>query len=652
MFAEQQTLIVVGNGMVGHALCQRLVAEKEKSPYSIIVIGEEPRTAYDRVRLTKYFETPDPEVLQLASRQWYEEQGIQLYTGDAVIEIDRDRSEVVCSSGARFSYDRLVLATGSRAWRPEIPGVDLDGVYLYRTLDDVDAIRNHALRAKSAAVIGGGLLGLEAAKALYDYGLEVHIVEVAPGLMPRQLDHDCGAFLKEKIEQLGCQVHLIKRSTEIVADGERRILHFASGESLSVDMVVVSAGIRPRTELAVEAELAIGRRGGVEVDDNLRTSDAKIFAIGECAEHRGTVYGLVGPGIAMATTLGDNLLGGCSQFVGADQSARLKLLDIDVTSIGAPLGDSPNILLIAATGEDYSRKILLQRGRAIGAFGVGPWSECERLRTVIDAGGRIWPWQQARFQRTGNVWGSDSSVQQWPAAAVICSCKNVTKAAIDLAVADGCASVAEVAQATGASTSCGSCQPLVKQILGSSEAVARVPGRNALLWASILTLLVMTLLLLLGAPAAADSVLSFRYQLSWLWRDDLIKQVTGYSLLAIMLASTLFTLRKRWPRMTWGEYGYWRAFHAIVGLTTLGGLWLHTGGQLGANLNLMLSMAFVLLAITGGMTGVAAALESQFTGDAAIWLRKYRPWINQLHIWILVPLGVFLLFHVTCVYYF
>ncbi|MCC9605082.1 FAD-dependent oxidoreductase [Blastopirellula sp. JC733] len=638
--------------MVSHALCQRLVAENGKSPYSITVIGEEPHAAYDRVRLTKYFETPDPETLQLASRQWYQDHGIQLHTGDAVVEVDRERREVACASGKKFSYDRLVLATGSRAWRPEVPGVELEGVYLYRTLNDVDAIRNHALRAKSAAVIGGGLLGLEAAKALHDYGLEVHIVEVAPGLMPRQLDHDCGAFLKEKIEQLGCHVHLIKRSTEIVADGEQRVLHFASGDSLTVDMVVISAGIRPRSELAAEAEITLGKRGGIEVDDCLRTSDPNIFAVGECAEHRGTIYGLVGPGIAMATTLGDNLLGGKSKFVGADQSARLKLLDIDVTSLGAPLGDSPNITLIAASGEDYSRKILLMGGKAIGAFGVGPWSECERLRTVIDAGGRIWPWQQARFQRSGNVWGSDSSVQQWPDAAIICSCKNVCKGAIDQAVAAGCASVAEVAAATGASTSCGSCQPLVKQILGTSEAVTRVPGRNALLWASILTLFVMTMLLLLGPVAAAESVESFRYQFSLIWRDDVIKQISGYSLLAIMLISTIFTLRKRWPRFKWGEYGYWRAFHAIVGLTTLAGLWLHTGGGLGANLNLMLSMAFVLLAITGGLTGAASALESQFTGEAAIWLRKYRPWINQIHIWILVPLGVFLVFHVTCVYYF
>ncbi|EAQ81119.1 FAD-dependent oxidoreductase [Blastopirellula marina] len=652
MGAAQQTLVVVGNGMVSHALCQRLVADRERLSYSIIVIGEEPRTAYDRVRLTKYFETPDPEVLQLATRQWYEDHGIQLRTGDAVIEIDRDRHEVTCASGDKLGYDRLVMATGSRAWRPDVPGVELDGVYLYRTLDDVDAIRNHALRAKSAAVIGGGLLGLEAAKALHDYGLEVHIIEVAPGLMPRQLDADCGAFLKEKIEQLGCQVHLIKRSTEIIADGHSRVLQFASGDSLSVDMVVISAGIRPRAELAAQAELAIGKRGGIEVDDALRTSDPQIFAIGECAEHRGMVYGLVGPGIAMATTLGDNLLGGSSRFVGADQSARLKLLDIDVTSLGSPLGDSPNITLIAAAGDDYARKILLLGGKAVGAFGVGPWSECERLRTVIDAGGRIWPWQQARFQRTGNVWGSDASVQQWPDGAIICSCKNVTKGAIDLAVASGCASVAEVAHATGASTSCGSCQPLVKQILGSSEVVTRIPGRNSLLSASILTLLGMTTLLLIGQVAAAESVDSFRYQLSLLWRNDLLKQITGYGLLAVMLASTLFTLRKRWPRMTWGEYGYWRAFHAIVGFTTLGGLWLHTGGGLGANLNLWLSLAFIALAITGGLTGAAAALESQFTGDVAIWLRKYRPWINQIHIWILVPLGVFLAFHVTCVYYF
>ena len=306
---HRKTVVVIGNGMVGHRFCERMVEYDVDRAYQIVTFCEEPRPAYDRVNLSKYFERREAEHLKLACPTWYADKEITLHIGERATAIDRENRLVISSTGREIDYDAVVLATGSAPFVPTVPGVDKKGVFVYRTIEDLEKIIAYAGKAASAAVIGGGLLGLEAAKAVRELGLETHVVEFAPRLMPRQVDDAGARTLREKIEGMNVRVHLGKSTQEFLGNGKVEGLAFADGGRLEVNMVVISAGIRPRDELARACGLEVGRRGGVVVDDTMRTSDPDIFAIGEVAAHRDMVYGLVAPGYAMAEVAAANLAG-------------------------------------------------------------------------------------------------------------------------------------------------------------------------------------------------------------------------------------------------------------------------------------------------------------------------------------------------------
>ena len=319
MALAKRTVIVVGNGMVGFKFCEKLLAKSTQ--FNIIVFGEESRPAYDRVHLSEYFNGKTADDLSLSSIDWYRTKGIQLYLGDPIQEINRENKTVHSLHGIRLNYDYLVLATGSSAFVPDIPGVEKDGVFVYRTIEDLELIQSYAAKAKSAAVMGGGLLGLEAAKALLDLGIpETHIIEFAPRLMPRQIDSLGSALLQSKLKKLGLQIHLNTATNQIHGAEKIETLQFSDGTSLHLDMLVISAGIRPRDELAKLCQLEVGTRGGIVVNDQLQTTDPNIFAIGECALFNGMIYGLVAPGYEMAEVVASYLCSVQKAFTVFDMS--------------------------------------------------------------------------------------------------------------------------------------------------------------------------------------------------------------------------------------------------------------------------------------------------------------------------------------------
>lgn len=340
---ERRTVVVVGNGMVGHKLVEILVDRGATAEWDIVTFGEEPRPAYDRVGLSSFFTGTAPEDLSLVAPGFYGQNGLRLHVGDPAVAIDRGAHEVVSASGVRVTYDALVLATGSYPFVPPIPRRDAPGAFVYRTIEDVEAIRDYAPGRRVGAVVGGGLLGLEAANALLSLGLDTHVVEFLPRLMGVQVDDAGGAALRRRIEELGVTVHTSCAVTEVLTDGGGRVagLRFDGGEDLSADLVVFSAGIRPRDELARAAGLEMGERGGVIVDHGCRTSDPDVYAIGECAVAEGRIWGLVSPGYQMARVVADRILGGEAVFAGADLSTKLKLLGIDVASFGDAFAATP-----------------------------------------------------------------------------------------------------------------------------------------------------------------------------------------------------------------------------------------------------------------------------------------------------------------------
>jgi nitrite reductase (NADH) large subunit len=470
--SARSRLVVVGNGMVGHRLLEAL---SPATAFSITVIAEEPRPAYDRVQLSAFFSGKTAAELSLVTADFFEKSAITLHLAERTVAIDRDARLVRTSSDREVEYDALVLATGSYPFVPSLPGRDRDACHVYRTIEDLEAIRASAAGARVGAVVGGGLLGLEASKALLDLGLETHVVEFAPRLMALQVDDGGGSMLRRKIEALGVRVHTGKNTREIVDGSEtRHRMSFADDSSLGTDIIVFSAGIRPRDELARAAGLAVGERGGIVIDDACRTSDPNIYAIGECALWRGKVFGLVAPGYQMAQTVAARLAGVAdANFAGADLSTKLKLLGVDVASVGDAHGATPGARtysFVDGRRELYKKLVVSEDGsRLLGAVLIGDtdaYGTC--LQTMLNGLPLPeYPEELILPQRSGAQAPAGSGLAALPADAQICSCNNVSKGAICAAVEAGCTTIGALKKSTKAATSCGGCASLVTQILKS-----------------------------------------------------------------------------------------------------------------------------------------------------------------------------------------
>ncbi len=462
----KRRIVVIGNGMVGYKFCAKLKEKDLGHSLAITVFGEETLPAYDRVRLSEYFSGKSAEELILEKKSWYTEHHINLIWGDPIIHIDREAKTVTAASGKTESYDKLVLATGSYPFVPPVQGIDREGIFVYRTIDDLGKIEKFAQNCKSAAVIGGGLLGLEAAKAASDLNLQTHVVEFAPWLMPRQLDETGGMLLKSKIEDQGISVHLNKNTSQIVADGETNMrMEFNDESSLSVDMIIVSAGIRPRDDLAKKTDLEVGPRGGIVVNEQLLTSDPHIYAIGECALYNNFTYGLVAPGYQMADTVAEQLIGNDAAFTGTDMSTKLKLMGVDVSSIGDPVTENDTteaVTLMNQSSGIYKKLVLEKESRKLlGAILVGDNSSYHQLYQQYKSGKAISAIPESLIAPAGELVEALSVMSD---DAQICSCENVSKGQIKSAFSAECTTVDSIKKCTGAGTGCGSCVPLVKDL--------------------------------------------------------------------------------------------------------------------------------------------------------------------------------------------
>ncbi|PXY19898.1 nitrite reductase large subunit [Prauserella coralliicola] len=470
-----RTLVVVGHGMVAHRLVEAVRSDDVDGTWRIVVLGEEARPAYDRVALTSYVDNWDPEELALPGSTYAGDDNVELRLGDPVVAVDREAKRVTTATGHVQPYDALVLATGSRPFVPPVPGHDLPGCFVYRTIEDLDDIRDAVERARhgrgrpAAAVVGGGLLGLEAAKALRDMGLSPHVVEMAPRLMPLQVDDGGGSLLRRLITDLDVTVHTGTSTDAIEADHGRLVAKLGNGTELDVDLLVFSAGVRPRDDLARACGLDVGERGGVLVDATCRTSDPDVFAIGECAALEGRVYGLVAPGYSMAEVAAATLLGKEASFPGADTSTKLKLMGVDVASFGDAHATTEGALEVVfndAVSGSYKKLVVSDdAGTLLGGVLVGDASEYNLLRPLV---GNKLPAEPAAL--ISPVGGGDPAVgvDALPGDAQICSCNAVTKGAIVHAVTEeGCDSVAKIKACTRAGTSCGSCVPMLGKLLDS-----------------------------------------------------------------------------------------------------------------------------------------------------------------------------------------
>jgi len=466
---QKQKVVVVGNGMVGHHFVEQLTQLKTNNQaIEITVLSAEPRLAYDRVHLSEYFSGKTAEDLALTDEKTYQYWGVNFLTSAKVVDIDRIKKNVVTTNGQVIDYDKLILATGSYPFVPPIPGKDREHCLVYRTLNDLDDIQASANVSKVGVVIGGGLLGLEAANALTHLGLKTHVVEFAPQLMGVQIDVGGGRLLKEKIEALGVEVHTLK-ATRVIEDGEqsRYKLCFSDNTVLETDLILFSAGIRPYDNLARSFDLVLGERGGIVINNQCQTSDESIYAIGECALWNNFIFGLVAPGYTMAKVAAKHIIGEQASFTGADMSTKLKLMGVEVGSIGDAHAKTPDALTYIYNNQPagiYKKMVVSSDQRKmLGAVLIGDTSEYDSLLQYMLNGIDL-PESPETLILPSSGKKPTLDINALPNTAVICSCHNVTKGDIISAIDQGACSLNDIKTCTKASSGCGGCADLLHNL--------------------------------------------------------------------------------------------------------------------------------------------------------------------------------------------
>ncbi|MGF2410979.1 nitrite reductase large subunit NirB [Ferruginibacter sp.] len=472
-------ILIIGNGMVGYKFCEKLVAKSNSNQFNITVFGEEIRPAYDRVHLSEYFAGKSAEDLTMAPASWYAENNITLHLGDPIAQINRTEKTVDSHKGLTVPYDVLILATGSAAFVPPIPGTEKNGVFIYRTIEDLEMMTAWAKKAKKGAVIGGGLLGLEAAKAMIDLGVtDTSVIEFAPRLMPRQIDEVGSNVLKTKLETLGLKILTNTNTSQILGDDAITGMQFANDSKIDVDMLVISAGIKPRDELAKLSGLTVGQRGGIVVNQKLQTSDENIYAIGECALFEGMIYGLVAPGYEMAQIVADNLIAninnsplGVRSFSPYDMSTKLKLIGVDVASFGDPFANGEGITSVAINDTNkgvYKRINISADGKTLlGGILVGDAEQYNMLLQTVKNKVVLPPNpEDIILGSRGGEEVAGAGITGLPDDALICSCEAVTKGMICNSVTENnCETIDAIKKCTKAGTGCGGCVPMIKDLV-------------------------------------------------------------------------------------------------------------------------------------------------------------------------------------------
>ncbi|PTN34212.1 NADPH-nitrite reductase [Bacillus sp. Rc4] len=463
---EKKQLVLVGNGMAGVRAIEEILSVA-KDEFQITIFGAEPHPNYNRILLSKVLQgDTDIKDITLNDWDWYEENNIQLYTNETVIKVDTENKTVITDADRIQPYDELILATGSVPFILPIPGADKKGVTAFRDIKDTDTMLAASKQYKKAAVIGGGLLGLEAARGLLNLGMDVSVIHLAPFLMERQLDATAGRLLQNELEKQGMTFLLEKQTEEIVGDDRVEGLRFKDGTSIEADLVVMAVGIRPNTTLGAESGIPVNR--GIIVNDYMQTEIPHIYAVGECAEHRGIAYGLVAPLYEQAKVLAKHICGiETKPYEGSVLSTQLKVSGVEVFSAG-DFNESEEKKAIKVFDEQDGiyKKIVLRGNQIVGAVLFGDSSEGNRLFSMIQKEADISETSKISILQPLSQEAGTSITAAMSDDEIICGCNGVSKGAIIQAIQEkGCSSTDEIKACTGASRSCGGCKPLVEEIL-------------------------------------------------------------------------------------------------------------------------------------------------------------------------------------------
>ena len=646
---QPKKIIVIGAGPVGVRFAHEL--RKKNIACEVTLFGNEAYEPYNRVQLSNLLSRSKDYDDILTELPVSTGHFIFNYRQQHIKQILPEEKKVITRGGETYAYDELVLATGSTPFVPNIEGADMTGVYTFRNLRDAEALMTRSLKSRKIIVVGGGLLGLEAARALKKHHTEVVLMQQADRLMNRQLDEKAGDILKEYVESLGIWVDLSAGVRGII--GEERVegVITRDGNVIECDTVLFCTGIRPSIDLAQQAGLHVAR--GILVNDELQTSKENIYAIGECCEHKGVVYGIFAPGLEQAAIVADNFANGTAQYHGTQLISTLKVVGQSVCSMGevAEVTRRAKQSLLTYQNKktgDY-RKIIVHQGRIIGACAVGDWPENRRVQEAFLSQSRLSFWQAWYIKLTGKMWmpEGDKNIAAWPEAAIICQCNQISRGEISEAIAANCQSVESIGKATGAGTVCGSCQPLLQNMLGQEEKAVSVKGGIPILIASILAAFASILFFAMPGIASVDSVQTPSYE--YLWTDGWWKQATGFTLIGLVAIGLIMSLRKHFGWTFLGQFSYWRVLHALLGVLALAVLLAHTGAHLGENANRWLMINFLVVSGLGALAGVSLWLAGQASASTVQALKKGWYWAHLIVVW---PLPALLIVHIFTVYYY
>ncbi len=645
---QAHDIIIIGSGPVGvravYELCQL------NPDTRIAIFGAEPWEPYNRIQLSALVAGEVKHASLYNSLDILHKPNINTFFNNPIIDINRYSKEVTDSQGITHSYKQLILATGSRPHIPNIEGIALKNIFTLRNLNDAQTLMSRSTRTRHTVVIGGGLLGLEAARAMQRFNTQVTVIEHSMWLLFRQLDQHAGSYLKYQLEQSGINIRLNSPVKRIIGDDKVAAVLLGNDEVIECDTLIIATGIEPNIELIRNSGIKIGR--GIRVNNQLQTNDQNIFAIGECAEHNNQIYGLVSPGYEQAAVCAHRINGKQAQYLGSITATNLKVIDYPVFSMGntGESARSRELAIFHDSGQHIYRKLIIINGRLQGAIAVGEMQGINRLREAIARKQRVWPWQIRRFKQHGYLWPDKThdNICEWPATATVCNCTGVTRGQLSQAQQSGAESVIDLARITGASTVCGSCKPLLIDFANSESTPEPVKGSHLLLLSSLISILIALTIFSFPGMDYAASVQSI--SLDTFWRTSLFKQISGFGILVFALIISVLSIKKRTRKLhQLGDYADWRVAHTVIALLVIFILFAHTGFRFGDNLNLYLMLTFSSLLFTGAIAGIAIASEHQLSRQMSKRLRQFSTWSHILILW---PLPALLGFHILKTYYF
>ncbi|SDJ63675.1 FAD-dependent oxidoreductase [Microbulbifer yueqingensis] len=646
--------VVIGAGPVGVRCAQKLLEYSTEA--QVVVIGAEDEAPYNRVRLSQYLsEEVSREELDNPVRTEPHPR-LAEFTNCRIVRIDRASRRVYDQHGNAQPYTKLILATGSRPAIPDIPGIRLGRILPFRSLGDARTLLELRQSSRCICVIGAGALGLEAAAALKTRNNRV-VLHSRAGLLGGRLSREAESYLTDALEALQIELRSGVEVSAFHGPDRVRQVEFSDGNRLEADAVVLCTGIAPETGLAEACGLDRGR--GILVSPQMQTSDPDIYAVGECAEFEQKVYQLVRPGYQQAEVCSRHICAPASRqesderYAGSHTDIELKISHIPCVILGEEtVGTGPETRRYTYRNRfrGLFRELVVRNGTIVAATSIGTWGEINRVRQTIATNDRISARRLAKFEESGELWqeGASPGIKEQPASYLVCQCNGVTKGELCGAISSGKRTLQELQLATDAGSVCGSCRPLIAELLDTPAPNLVMRHARGILVTSILSLALIAIAVLLPPTPVAESVQAHWY---WekIWYDNFWKQVSGYTLLVLCLLTASLSLRKRWQRLKAGHVDHWRYVHSVIGLLALLVLVVHTGFRLGENLNLALMLVFLAATTTGALVGVFMARNHHWTD---MKLREHRKWWSRVHYALLWALPVLLFYHVLAVYYF